>query len=276
VLVNGQACEKISSLDRGLLYGDGVFETIAIGDGVPLAWDLHLARLLRGCARLAITGLDTQALAAEAHELCRGGDRGIVKVMVTRGIGQRGYRPEAGVMPTRIVQWHPWPKYPSGHWRDGVNLRWCQTRLAVQPLLAGIKHLNRLEQVLARAEWDEPRIAEGLMCDTRGRVVSGTMSNVFFVADGVLHTPDIRDCGVAGVARARILQWADQERLACRIDDYTPAALQAAKEVFVCNSVIGVWPVRSLDQVCYAPGALAARIMEALFPLARQAALCRL
>jgi 4-amino-4-deoxychorismate lyase len=132
----------------------------------------------------------------------------------------------------------------------GVRTRMCTLRLAEQPQLAGMKHLNRLEQVLARAEWNDPAIAEGLLCDAGGRLVSATMANLFAVIDGELVTPPLGRCGVAGVARAEIL--AHAARVAER--DMRLADLQRASEVFLSSSVRGVVPVQSLDEWRWAPG----------------------
>src|SRR5690606_31058408 len=118
------------------------------------------------------------------------------------------------------------------------------TRLAEQPLLAGLKHLNRLEQVLARAEWQDTRYAEGLLCDVSGRIVEGVFSNLFLVRGGVLQTPALTRCGVAGVMRAELLEYAASLGVPCAVGDYERADLLVADEIFVCNSLYGVWPVR--------------------------------
>ena len=113
-------------------------------------------------------------------------------------------------------------------------------------LLAGLKHLNRLEQVLARAEWQDTAYAEGLLCDTSGRVIEGVFSNLFLIKDGELITPDLSRCGVAGVMRAEILQQAQSLGISQTVRDVSYAELVAADEVFVCNSLYGIWPVCAL------------------------------
>ncbi len=214
--VNGVAVDCVDASDRGLLYGDGLFETMAVSNGRVSSWSRHVARLLAGCERLGMA-VDTMQLAQEADELLVGTGQGVLKVIVTRGSGGRGYRVPDKAAPRRILQLHPWPEFPATARETGVAVRLCTTRLCQNPLLAGIKHLNRLEQVLARREWQDPQIAEGLLQDADGRLVEGTMSNLFLVRDQVLLTPDLRRCGVAGIMRSIILDLAERQSLTVKI-----------------------------------------------------------
>ena len=265
ILVDGTESDTLDVRDRGLQYGDGLFETLAVRDGEPRRWAYHLERLQAGCRRLAIPAPTETNLTDEAERCCTGVERGVLKVLVTRGSGGRGYRPPAEPHPRRLLMAAPWPDYPDAHWTEGVRLRYCDTPLGESPALAGLKHLNRLEQVLARAEWDDPAIAEGLMRDPAGRVVDGTQSNLFWVRDGVLHTPALMRCGVSGVARRLVLEHAEVHGIPFSVDDETyPADLDAADELFVTNSVIGLWPVRELAGRTYRPGPLAQRMAAAL------------
>ncbi|MEZ5540739.1 MAG: aminodeoxychorismate lyase [Pseudomonadota bacterium] len=257
VLVNGAAGDCLSTRDRGLLYGDGLFETMAVRDGIPRHWSRHLERLQLGCARLGIAPPAAALLREEAAVLCRDAARAVLKILVTRGTGGRGYRPDPAAVPTRILQLHPYPDWPADYAQQGVCVRICSERLARNPRLAGIKHLNRLEQVLARAEWDDPAIAEGLMQDARGNIVEGTMSNILMLRDEVLSTPDLTHCGVAGVTRALILELAAQAGIPVRIRDIPLAELDTADEVMLCNSLIGIWPVTRIAERCYPAGRIA-------------------
>lgn len=263
-LINGEHKDDVAGTDRGLYYGDGLFETLAVVDSEPQRWDAHLQRLKRGMQRLGFPAIDMQRLAQEAAQLCVGVERGVLKLVLTRGSGGRGYRPPSMPVPTRILQLYSWPAYPP-HWAEhGVRARVCTTRLAIQPTLAGLKHLNRLEQVLARREWDDPDIAEGLMLDTQDQIISGTLSNVFFVRHGVLHTPDLSGCGVAGVTRATILDIARRRGWPTKIGAFRMHDLLQAQEIFFCNSVIGIWPVTSLEGYALAQGEITASIAVAL------------
>ncbi len=241
--VNGEVTDHISALDRGLLYGDGLFETLAIVKGEPLQWSRHYARLNRSCQRLNITPPEGDLLLAELRELCAGKARAVAKIIVTRGVGGRGYNPVA-TPPSWVTQCFPWPDFPADNRKKGVVVRVCALRLACQPRLAGMKHLNRLESVLARAEWHDNTIAEGLMRDTLGHYIEGTMSNLFVVKSGQLITDPLQQCGVAGIMRELILSLADSLGIGCSQQPIDEQQLEHADELFICNSVINIWPIR--------------------------------
>lgn len=243
--IDGQPADLLSVKDRGLAYGDGLFETIAVTAGQAVLLERHLARLAEGCARLHIP-IDMALLKAELLAFSQQLGDGVAKLIVTRGDGLRGYAPPESAQPRRILQGAAKPLYPERNAEQGVRLFPCATRLAEQPLLAGLKHLNRLEQVLARAEWQDAEHAEGLMLDASGRVIEGVYSNLFIVRGGRLITADLSRCGVAGVMRAELLAQAAAEGIGCQVRDFDLAELLAADEVFLCNSLYGVWPVRAL------------------------------
>ncbi|WP_339485460.1 aminodeoxychorismate lyase [Pseudomonas sp. EL_65y_Pfl2_R95] len=243
--IDGRPEELLSIKDRGLAYGDGLFETVAVTAGAPVLLERHLSRLAQSCAQLKIE-LDHALVRTELLTFCAALGDGVAKLIITRGDGLRGYAPPPAAQPRRILQSSATPAYAPENAEQGVRLFACATRLAEQPLLAGMKHLNRLEQVLARAEWNDPLHAEGLMCDVSGRVVEGVYSNIFMVRDEQLFTPDLSRCGVAGVMRAELLEAAAKLSIPCRVTDISFDELRRADEVFVCNSVYGVWPVLEL------------------------------
>lgn len=257
--VDGQPASQLPLTDRGLAYGDGLFETLRVSGGrIPLL-TLHLQRLAAGAQRLAI-GLDLARVEEELRTFAALLGQGVAKLIVTRGDGLRGYAPPAESRSRRILQASALPQWPSQHAEQGVRLFACQTRLAEQPLLAGLKHLNRLEQVLARAEWQDPAFAEGLLCDTSGRIIEGVFSNLLLVRDGVLLLPDLQRCGVAGVMRAALLQAADEQGIAWRIADLSVEDLLRADEVLLCNSLYGVWPVQGYLQRDWPVGPLTRKL----------------
>jgi len=262
-LINGRESASVDVTDRGLQYGDGLFETIAVGDGRISLWDRHLDRLADGCRRLAIVMPDRQLLRDEVQRVAGNAARAVVKIIVTRGSGGRGYRPDGCTLSTRVVQGLPWPKLPEAAARDGVQVRWCTLQLARQPRLAGLKHLNRLEQVLARAEWRD-EYAEGLMCDRAGLVIEGTMSNLFIVHQGVLTTPDLSESGVAVVVRDEVLARAPTLGIPVAVQAVTPVMVEAAEELFLTNSLIGVWPIRQLETRNYVVGKITQALQQAL------------
>ncbi len=250
VLVNGRAGDQVSALDRGLAYGDGLFETIRWIAGAAPLWTRHLARLAEGCTRLGLACPEPRLLAHEAAQVMGDLPDGVVKLVLTRGTGQRGYAPVGCVAVTRVVAAFPLPELPADDYVRGVRVRCCALRLASQPALAGIKHLNRLEQVLARAEWSDPEIVEGLLFDQAGQLVSATAANVFVGVGGRWLTPPVAACGVAGVLRALLLDTLPGFSVASiSADD-----LQQADEVFLASSVRGVLPVRDLDGRGYVVG----------------------
>ena len=256
--IDGVAATELPALDRGLHYGDGLFETLAVKEGRIGLLDFHLERLHEGCARLALPMPAVDELHKELHAAAQDQSRAVLKLMLTRGEGGRGYRPPAHPKPRRILLRYPWPDYPEQWARDGVRVKTCDTRLASQPRLAGIKHLNRLEQVLARAEWnDADGYQEGLMLDLEGKVIEGTMSNVFASPrEGVLLTADLSHAGVAGVMRRHILEQAARSALQVRVAALPLDELRGCREIFLCNSLMGVWPVTELDGQSYPVGSM--------------------
>ncbi len=243
--VDGQPAEWLSVKDRGLAYGDGLFETIAVSGGRPSLLEQHLARLAEGCARLK-RPVDLPTVRSQLLAFSQQLGEGVAKLILSRGDGQRGYVLPQPAQPRLILQAGAKPVYPAAYAEQGVRLFPCATRLAEQPLLAGLKHLNRLEQVLARSEWHDAEHAEGLMLDTSGRVIEGVYSNLLLVSAGVLITADLSRCGVAGVMRGELLAQAAALGIDCQVRDLTYAELLAADEVLLCNSLYGVWPVRAL------------------------------
>lgn len=252
-LVDGQAQERVSALDRGVLYGDGLFETIRfVGADAPL-WTRHMQRLDSSCQRLRLPLPEAATLLREARAAIEGLPQAVVRITVTRGVGARGYAPPDAPRGTRIVVGFELPAWRAEDAADGVRVRRCSLQLAEQPLLAGMKHLNRLEQVLARAEWQDATIAEGLLGDRGQRVICATAANLFAVLDGAPVTPALERCGVAGVARAELLAAMPQ----ARVRDVGWEELTRASEVFLCSSVRGILPVRAIDARPYTIGPLA-------------------
>jgi 4-amino-4-deoxychorismate lyase len=240
-LVNGVESSAIAVDDRGLQYGDGLFETMAAVNGRIRHFARHMERLGEGCGRLRIPVPSAELLADECERALAGMGAGSVKLMITRGPGPRSYRPPPDPAVTRIVVSSA-PKQRNDP-DTGIVVRQCKTPLGLNPLLAGLKHLNRLEQVMACAEWDDTAIAEGLMSSVDGRLICATAANVFMVHGGRLLTPDIRDCGVAGVMRGLVLAAAEELAIPQEITDIPASRLAEAEEVFLTNAITGVRPV---------------------------------
>lgn len=248
ILVNGvQVQAHLPLLDRGLHYGDGLFETVRLHQGRLCQWQRHLDRLLLGAERLGIPVPDAGVLRAEAAHASEGLSEGVLKLILSRGAGGRGYRPPASPEPVRICLSYPLPAADPGDWRRGVSVRYCHTPASLNPILAGIKHLNRLDSVLARLEWDDDAVAEGLMLDPFGNIVGGTMTNLFVWDGARLISPSLDRCGIAGTVRGLTLGLAATMGIECLVMRVEPLDLSTAAGLFLTNSVIGVWPVRELD-----------------------------
>ncbi len=245
ILINGQPEDRIHVQDRGLQYGDGVFETIAYRQGQAEFLNAHLRRLHDGCQRLKIP-LESDTLDSELMPFIEAlTDDCVIKIIITRGSGGRGYNIQHTGPSSRIISSHKLPDFPAER-SQGIRARLCEQRLAVNPTLAGIKHLNRLEQILARAEWQDTDIAEGLMFDTQDTLREGTMSNVFLVRDGCLLTPDLTSSGVAGIMRQQLVNLAENSAIPVDYQSLNRQDLLEADECFVCNSLIGIWPVTEI------------------------------
>jgi 4-amino-4-deoxychorismate lyase len=243
VIINGVQGDELSSLDRGLLYGDGVFETVAVKQGKPQFWEEHLERLLRGCEVLGLQNLEIPLLEKEVQQLLAPNSRidCVLKIIITRGIGGRGYKPTLQAL-TRIVQKFPWPEYPASFVEEGISITQCDFVLSRQSKLSKIKHLNRLEQVLARSEWED-EYQEGLVCDVEGNIIEGTSANVFFQINDNLVTPKLDQCGVAGVMRKMIIEYCHENNIALQVRDFKHSELDDIDAMFLCNSIHAVWPV---------------------------------
>lgn len=251
ILVNGEEQSSVDVSDRGFALGDGLFETIAVRDGSARFLNAHFDRLGEGCVRLAIPAPAIDTLTRELESVIGDDERGTIRITMTRGPGPRGYAPPRDAVPTRVVAFFPASDQPPP--KSRFVLRWCETRLALQPALAGLKHLNRLEQVLARSEWDDPAIDEGIMLATDGRMVECVMSNLFLVIDDGLVTPALDQCGVRGVMRRKVLEAAENCGIAVAERRVEPDEVHRATAAFVTNAVRGIVPVERIGDLQYSP-----------------------
>jgi 4-amino-4-deoxychorismate lyase len=244
--INGRKSTRIDYRDRGLQYGDGVFETMRVRRGRIRLLDFHFDRLLASCRQLKIAAPSRGVLCREVERIAALRGDGILKLIVTRGSGARGYRPTGRERCTRILTLHTLPRTLL---QDApVRVRVCATPLGLNPRLAGLKTLNRLESVIARTEWSDARIWEGLMRDLDENIVCGTMSNLFLRRGSTLMTPMLDRCGVAGVMRRWILEAAGALRLNTVERRIRWQDLKNADEVFMCNAVVGVRSVGVIER----------------------------
>lgn len=260
IFAGSRELRAVAPDDRGLGYGDGLFETMRVHRGAVPWWDAHWARLAAGGSRLGIRLPDPAQARAASEALFDDGASGVLKLVLTRGSGARGYAPDPAAEPTWIISRHPLPAASD----EALSLHWCETRLAIQPALAGLKHCNRLEQVLARAECDRAGAGEGLVRDMQGSVVSATAANLFVLRGDAWLTPPLDRCGVAGTCRAALL--APLEAREARL---SPGQVESADAVFLCNAVRGILPVARLGARTWPPHpsvAAVRRILARLHP----------
>ena len=272
-LINGSFDHVISPFDRGFAYGDGVFRTMKMVGGLPDNWPLHYQKLVADCAAINIVCPSAELLMSDLQQLFSPIDLSenqlaIAKIIITRGEGNRGYTPPAITAPMRVVTQSAMPQYPDIRFSEGVSLTVCATRLAPQAKLAGIKHLNRLENVLARMEWTDAHmtngIADGIMLDGVGNVIECTSANIFARFGDTIITPSLHLCGVAGITRQRIIDLAHTLSLKAKVEVIDLPTLLSADEVIICNSLYSAWQVKSIQEKTIKTGMLAANIRTAL------------
>lgn len=256
VFIDGQASDLLAVSDRATQYGDGLFETMHWRSGDLLRLDKHLNRLQQGCGVLNIPFdqeqithqldifLDTLTRKTAQQEM-------VVKLIISRGSGGRGYTPPAEPLIRTIISSHPMPALLKEFQEQGIDSIVCSHRLSSNPVLAGIKHLNRLDQVLGSAELQRvsgqlSALSEGLMLDQQGHIVEGTRSNLFLIRDNSLLTPCIESAGVAGIMRQSILDVAGAKGWPTVLGNFLAQDLATADSAFICNSVIGIVPLRRL------------------------------
>lgn len=252
-LVNGQISTFVPASDRGLHFGDGVFETLAVVQGQPRWWQDHMDRLAEGCHRLGLAMPAQAVLLREVQTACAGRVRCIARIVITRGPGTLAHCPEDGDWETRIVSAHSWPLGLEEASERGVKARICDVRLSVQSGLGGIRHLNRLEQVLAAVECRRKGVEEGLLLDGNDHLISAITANIFLVSGGNLLTPRMDRSGTRGVLRKRVLQ-AFKRR--CELRRITLDMLPEASEAFLCSAIRGIVPVRAIDHMEFPVGPL--------------------
>ena len=252
ILINGIASEYMPVTDRGLHYGDGIFETIACEDSQPVFLRQHLQRMENAAGKLDIPYPGRHCLEQDIRRLLLGNcGKCVVKLILTRGSGKRGYRYDPGQAALRICMRSSWPHHVTQWQQHGIIVRFCETPVSLNPALAGIKSLNRLENVIASGELGTAH-DEGLMSDIDGNVIEGTMSNLFAVIGGTLVTPDLSRGGINGIIREQVLDIAKNSSIKYEIRNIGRDELLSSREIFICNSVTGVCRVKQLEQQQYA------------------------
>jgi 4-amino-4-deoxychorismate lyase len=247
-LVNGQFKDSLPVSDRGLQYGDGVWETLLISSGKIILLDEHLKRLQWGCNRLNIIGLDKTILRQEISLISKDIRNCILKIIITRGSGGRGYSAQGLNSPTRILSLHGIPNTIDHYRNSGINICYCTTQLSHNPQLSGFKTLNCLQQVLARSELTDD-YQEGIVSDIRGHIIEGTMSNLFLIIGEQVITPRLTHCGIRGIMRAYIVKLLANKNINFVERCVSMQDIENANRLFFTNSVIGLWFVTKINNI---------------------------
>ncbi len=270
ILVNGSPATTISVLDRGLTLGDGLFTTLHLKNQRPQLWDYHIQRVLHGCNRLKLSFPDFDSLYQQCCQLAASVDdeNACGKIILTRGSGGRGYSPQGCLAPSVIVSVHPYPEHYRTWQQQGINLGVAEQRLGWQPMLDGIKTLNRLEQVLLKDELDNRGLAEAVVLDWQGNVVEAVTANLFWRKNEQIFTPDLKQSGVYGVMRAFVIQQLTEWQHVVKSVSSGLDALLDADEVWMTNALMGIVPVTGIKDVKYEDHRFAQRLQNALAALA--------
>ena len=264
--INGKLTNKISVEDRAVQYGDGVFETIAVKRKILEFWKEHYQRLNKGCKVLKIKCPSEVSLKKEINKFIKKSKKNkfVLKIIISRGIGGRGYNPPTNSKPTRILGIYNWPNYPKKNFKKGIKIGICKTRISTQPYLSEIKHLNRLEQIIARSEWQSKTISESIMLDLNANVIGGTMSNIFGVKKNIFYTPIIKFSGIEGIMRRIILKLLKKNKEKYIIKKITLKEFLKFDEIFMSNSIFGIWPVIKISKKKFLFGKKTKKIISLL------------
>jgi len=256
-LINGVAANYLNSDDRAIHYGDGLFETILCQSNRLYYWQKHFLRLQAGAKKLGLNCPTENVLLNDIKKLLNSNESAddksyAIKIILTRGIGRRGYAIDKQMAGSRLVSLSVMDKnyssLLSGQLLSG-DLFLCKQQVSINESLAGLKHLNRLENVLARNEWTDARYIDGLMLNARQHIIEGSMSNVFAVKDNTLFIPDITSSGVAGIMREVVIEVAKTNNIETVIKDIKLAELKTMDEIFITNSLIMLKSIVEFDEI---------------------------
>lgn len=247
MIVNGHYTSQLNLADRATQYGDGCFTTIAVSAGKLEYWSEHLQRLHSSCARLHIEFTRWIELEDNLHTLAEKKGQGVLKVIISRGEGGRGYGLKGVGLATYIITEHDMPTHYRGWQQAGIKLNVSPIQLAKQPLLAGLKHLNRLEQVMIKRHLEQSVFDDCLVTDTDSMLVESSAGNLFWRQGDIWYTPELTSCGVEGVMRNQLFELIRQQDDQVQQIRATLDILQEADEVLVCNCLMKIVPVTSFS-----------------------------
>ena len=258
-LINGKFLKTVSVLDRGLSYGHGLFETMSWRHlreldsfGVEF-WNRHLKRLSASSLKMKIKMPSKEILNNYKDKIIKksinlGFNEGVLKIIITRGVGGRGYKYEKDIEPTIIFLSFPKVRIDESFFKKGVNLRFCKSPIFVNHQLSGIKHLNRIDSVMARSEWQNKEFFDGVLLDDSKNIIDGTMTNIFFSKNNILYTPDLKKSGINGIMRQVVIEKSKIFFNSVHEIQINKKNLKLYDEMFITNSIIKILPVKKLEK----------------------------
>lgn len=265
-LINGHEQDYLAANDRAIQFGDGCFTTARIVKGEIALLPAHLQRLRKTCETLLIPFTEWSLLENEMKSLAAGHARGVLKVILTRGSGGRGYSASDCQHPTRLLSVSAYPAHYD-RWRsEGITLELSPVRLGRNPMLAGLKHLNRLEQVLIRTHLEQSAADEALVVDSEGFITECCAANLLWRQGNDVFTPRLDQAGVNGVMRQFCMQKLAHSGFRVVEVNARIEALDTADEVVACNALMPVVPVRACGNLRFSSRTL----FQFLAPLCEQ------
>lgn len=242
-LINSQLSHHVSVNDRGLNYGDGFFSTAKVVNGKVQLWQYHRARLIKCQQALGFSPIDFTQLEQDIATLCQPLSLGVLKIIITRGHSGRGYAPASDTLPTVICRTSAFPESYLPLAQQGIRLKVAKTQLAQQPALAGLKTLNRLEQVLIKQELAHSQADDLLVLDTCANVIETSSANILVFDQGKFFTPRLNQAGVKGVYLSALC-----DKLAVQSRSFSLFELLKVDMLFCCNSLMGLVPITMLNE----------------------------
>ena len=259
MLINGVESNQIDAMDRGLAYGDGLFSTIKVQYGEVQLWAYHLQRLQLGTEKLYFPVIDWSQLTQEVTDVAQSiADlkESVIKIIITRGSGGRGYSAEGCESPLRIISTSAYPEFYHQWQQQGIKLIQCESQLASNKQLAGLKTLNRLEQVLIKQELQRKQALEGIVCDNQGYVIETCSANLFIYLDNEWKTPKLDSSGVAGVMRRHIMTLALKAGINIIEEQIHIDRMSQAQAICLSNALMGIVPVNQYQHILFADQSL--------------------
>ncbi len=260
--VNGVESDLVARTDRSFQYGDGCFTTILMRDGKPEFWQHHVERMDRSLNQLLIPSPNWTQVADWVRMAAMPESVAGIKIHISRGEGGRGYSPTQVYSPSVTISAFAFPDHYKVLRQQGMHLGVCRQRLGLNPMLAGLKHNNRLEQVVLKGEMDQQGLVDGVALDIEGYVVETTMANLFWRHADKWFTPALDFAGVAGVMRRNVLDQLRAEQQCVEQGRYPLSHLEQSDEIFMTNAILGIAPVVSLGEIHYTAGNQTRRLQE--------------